>query len=223
MASSGNAFIRNMPWSSMGVSRLAAKVHSVFVKATRQRGLDKYTWMAHQEGRHTGKSGMWFVRALMSPVGARGFFDTVEQLRGVFSSVLSNPPAELDQRSVGVLLLAAQSRLILSITRKGKVPLITCAGAYNAVDLARWAIVWWGCTGRTLPPVIDNANFALVLRGMSKECRAALRAHGIDTGDGAIKCTYVRTLSHASWGGDPFLGPMRMYIHMSMCFLRLRM
>ena len=152
--------------------------HCKSVSESRSRG--KHTWMAHLEGRHSRRSGMWFLEGLCKACGAGGFLQTVQAIRGVVQAALEAGArgicVEMSDSEVSGLLTAAEDQLVLAAA-PGQTP--EHAGPYNSVDAGRWIIMWLWVTGRSSKPSLSEDNYRLVMRGMSKECQDAMAEGGV--------------------------------------------
>ena len=83
----------------------------------------KHTWMAHLEGRHGRRSGMWFLEALSTAKGANGFVKTVDAIADVVKGALEaasfDRRLEMSDQDVHDVMTAAQDNLVL-VGGKGK-------------------------------------------------------------------------------------------------------
>ena len=83
----------------------------------------KHTWMAHLEGRHGRRSGMWFLEALSTAKGANGFVKTVDVIADVVKGALEaasfDRRLEMSDQDVHDVMTAAQDNLVL-VGGKGK-------------------------------------------------------------------------------------------------------
>ena len=171
--------------TNKSIRALGRALTKYYEAASKKHHGNKHTWMAHLEGRHGRRSGMWFVKALCTEVGAKGFVQTVDKLERVVGNVLESAQhgqqrACLDHQSVETLLQAAEGKLVLAVETGGAAE---HAGPYNAVDIARWMIIWLVSTKRMDVPELSPDNYALVIRGMSQECQFSLSEAGVESAD----------------------------------------
>ena len=163
------------------VSGLGKTLVRHFKAVSQARHQGKHTWMAHLEGRHGRRSGMWFLEALSTAKGAEGFLKTVDVItkvvKGALEAAAHDGRLEMDDQDVHDVLKAAEDNLVL-VRPKGKKP-AEHAGPYNSVDLGRWVILWLWCTGRSSMPKLSDDNYDVVMRGMSKECKAGMANAGV--------------------------------------------
>ena len=170
---------------SLTIPSVRALARSVKQHCERASGNGKHTWMARLEGRHGRRSGMWFVDALTTVEGAKGFIFTARHVQGVLDGVM-RPGFDhvMNDDSLTTLLTAAQDQLALA-SRKSKSGelVVERAGPYNSVDLGRWLVIWLVSTKRMGVPIVSHQNYDVIMKGMSSECKDAMQQGGVMSAD----------------------------------------
>lgn len=146
-------------------------------------------WAGHNEGRHRGLSGMFFLEALASSAGFEAMQRVTSKVLPLMSEVLRgrvDAPAPLASGVVLELMDAVEGEFLLSTQ-----PRCRRAGPYNAMDFARGFYAWATQYGRVMDSDVSAAVWtAFQERQSGSGSGSVLVAHacgyfGLRSGDDA--------------------------------------
>ena len=124
------------------------------------------SWASHIEGRHTWRSGRWFIEALATDEGRDGWLRAAGRLLPIVSRILEGSAGEpvILAPTVSVeCMQAVENTVLLAVTPK-KIR----AQNYNAMDFGRLLLTWAIATGRGVEAPLDQSVLNAFMQRQAK-------------------------------------------------------
>ena len=166
------------PDEATWMAKSGGKLDNILMTENKKRdGSDNCSWAAHPEGHHAHLSGMHFVRALQTDTGAAGAALVSDDLAAWLPQLLAcDGRSTLPGEALNSLLVMCEGRLPLQVDTNGQTKM---ARGYNAMDFARWIVVWAETTGRCKPAAISSETFDILQKAQGAVAKAAHDKMGI--------------------------------------------
>ena len=187
--------------------RVGKMLKCAYRQETRRTGFGK-NWGSHQEGRHLGLSGFFFLHALCTSAGAAGAAAAAAALRQVLKDYLRvdlDVPREMSDKDTAALLVACQGRVILALQymRKQRKFVAKRCGKYNGMDAGRLLWMWGACAGHWQASSILPKTYKVVMESQSLKARKKWREQGVSCASDVSRVCQTLALHAKAWMPAP--------------------